>query len=219
MGSPDSEPNRGGDEGPVHVVNISKGFYIGQFEVTQMQWTQVMKDNPAVFKSFPESSAHPVESVTWNECQIFISKLNKLGIGKFRLPTEAEWEYACRAGTTTAYYWGEKMKENGSSEYAWANSRSFARTHTVGQKLPNAWGLYDMSGNVWEWCSDWFGRYDDQARIDPKGPENGTMKVFRGGSWYDFFESHRSANRHKHAPDERYTAIGMRLVMEVDDHD
>ena len=219
MGSPESEPNRGADEGPVHEVTISKGFYMGQFEVTQMQWTLIMEDNPAVFNGFAESSIHPVESVTWNECQLFISKLNKRGIGKFRLPTEAEWEYACRAGTNTPYYWGKKMKINGSSEYAWANSRSFARTHAVGQKLPNGWGLYDMSGNVWEWCSDWFGPYTKHAQVNPDGPAEGKMKVFRGGSWYDFFESHRSANRHKHAPDERYTAIGFRLVMEVQNNE
>jgi len=214
MGSPDTEPMRGGDEGPVHEVAITEDFYFGTFEVTQAQWEKVMGDNPAIFQTLETSPTHPVEYVSWNDCQAFIAKLNAMDMGKFRLPTEAEWEYACRAGTTTAYFWGDEMAKNGSSDYAWANSRSFARTNPVGMKKPNPWGLYDISGNVWEWCGDWFGPYEEGRQTDPQGPDSGKMKVFRGGSWYDFYESHRSANRHKHAPDEHYTAIGMRLVWE-----
>jgi formylglycine-generating enzyme required for sulfatase activity len=107
------------------------------------------------------------------------------------------------------------MAENGASDYAWANSRSMAQTHPVGEKRPNAWGLYDMSGNVWEWCSDWYGAYDEGSKVDPDGPDSGKNKVFRGGSWYDFYESHRCANRHRHTVDKGYTAIGFRVVMEA----
>ena len=214
MGSPPDEVMRGKDEGPQHEVALTRGFYLGIYEVTQAQWEQVMGENPAVFQSLEKSPQHPVEYVSWNDCREFISQLNEMGKGSFRLPTEAEWEYACRAGTQTAYYWGEKMAQNGSSDYAWANSRSFAQTHPVGSKQPNAWGLYDMSGSVWEWCQDWFGPYSSEFQTDPPGPEEGEMKVFRGGSWYDFYESHRSANRHKHAPSEHYAAIGLRLVWE-----
>lgn len=214
QGSPPQEANRQADEGPRHPVEISEAFYLGTFEVTQEQWQAVMGYNPAIFSALPSSGRRPVESVSWKECQDFIAELNRLGQGTFRLPTEAEWEYACRAGSQTAYYWGEDMAANGQSDYAWANSRSMAMTQPAGQKKPNAWGLYDMAGNVWEWCSDWYGPYPSEKVTDPKGPASGKMKVFRGGSWYDFFESHRSANRHKHAPDEKYTAIGFRLVLE-----
>jgi formylglycine-generating enzyme required for sulfatase activity len=215
-GSPPDEAMRDPDEGPQHVVTLTKAFYLGTYEVTQAQWASVMGENPAVFQNFGSSLQHPVESVSWNECQEFIRRLNAMGQGTFRLPTEAEWEYACRAGTQSPYYWGARMAESGQSDYAWANSRSFARTHPVGRKQPNPWGLYDMSGNVWEWCQDWYGAYPEETLTDPTGPDVGKLKVFRGGSWYDFHESHRSANRHKHAPNERYSAIGLRLVLETD---
>ena len=202
------------DEHPVHEVTLSRGYYIGVYEVTQQQWQAVMHENPAVFQVFNSSPSHPVEYITWEQAQEFIARLNEMEIGNFRLPTEAEWEYACRAGTTTSYYWGDEMAPNGSSEYTWANSRSFARTHPVGLKKPNSWGLYDMSGNVWEWCQDWYASYKSEPQTDPVGPTEGSLKVFRGGSWFDFYEAHRSANRHKHAPSEAYTAIGMRLIWE-----
>lgn len=215
MGSPEGEPGRDKDESPVHRVQISKPFYLGTFEVTQRQFEVIMGYNPSVFDDFEGSANHPVENLSWEEANLFIEKLNALNIGMFRLPTEAEWEYACRAGTQSAYYWGEEMKSNGESEYAWANSRSFAMTHPVGTKKANEWGLHDMAGNVWEWCSDWYGNYHDGAKIDPMGPKNGKNKVFRGGSWYDFHPSHRCANRHRHGIDKGYSAIGLRLVMET----
>jgi len=202
------------DEIPAHKVTLSKGFYMGVFEVTQAQWKAITGENPAIFRVFEDSPNRPVEYVTWNQVDKYIEKLNELNLGKFRLPTEAEWEYACRAGTQSPYYWGSEMAVNGSSEYAWANSRSHSSTNPVGMKKPNAWGLYDMSGNVWEWCSDWYGPYSAEPKIDPTGPKKGKLKVFRGGSWFDFYESHRSANRHKHAPNEPYSAIGLRLVWE-----
>jgi len=215
MGSSENESGRQSDEGPQREVQITRGFYLGKFEVTQQQWTAVMGNNPSVFKTLPKPENLPVESVSWYECQEFIARLDSLFDGNFRLPSEAEWEYACRAGTSSKYYWGDFMTRNGTSDYSWANSRSMAMPHPVGEKKPNNWGLYDMSGNVWEWCSDWYGSYLSEETIDPKGPEMGTYKVFRGGSWYDFRDAHRSANRHKHAPDLKFTAIGLRLVLEI----
>lgn len=212
MGSPIEEKDRGGDEGPVHRVKISQSFYLGKFEVTQAQWEAVMGYNPAIFQQQSTHLQHPVESVSWSACQAFIDKLNAKGIGYFRLPTEAEWEYACRAGTSTRYYWGEDEKGSEANDYGWINSRSFAMTHPVGQKKPNAWGLYDMNGNVWEWCQDWYGPYSADQQRDPQGPMTGKSKVFRGGSWFDFAPTQRSANRHRHGLEKAYTAIGLRLV-------
>lgn len=214
MGSPEEETGRDGDEGPVHEVRISRDFYLGIYEVTQAQWQAVMGENPAIFQHTADHLQHPVESVSWLDCQTFIGKLNALGVGRFRLPTEAEWEYACRAGTTSRFYWGDDPKESLVNDYGWVNSRSFAMTHPVGQKEPNAWGLYDMNGNVWEWCRDWYGPYPEEPQTDPTGPQEGKGRVFRGGSWYDFAVSQRSANRHRHGVDRGYTAIGLRLVWE-----
>lgn len=214
MGSPADEQGRDGDEGPVHPVTISRDFYLGIYEVTQAQWEAIMGENPSVFQHTEDHLQHPVESVSWSDCQVFIDKLNRLGAGRFRLPTEAEWEYACRAGTTSRFYWGDDPKEYLVNEYGWVNSRSFATTHPVGQKKPNAWGLYDMNGNVWEWCQDWYGPYPEGPQTNPTGPSEGKGRVFRGGSWYDFPVSQRSANRHRHGTERGYTAIGLRLVWE-----
>jgi len=213
MGSAPREKQRDSDEGPPSEVLITRGFYLGTYEVTQLQWQAVMGKNPAAFQQGEAHQNRPVESVSWNDCAEFVQRLRELGIGTFRLPTEAEWEYACRAGTTSQFYWGEVNEAWEAYPHAWTNSRSFATTHPVGTKPPNPWGLHDMSGNVWEWCQDWYGPYPDtDHRSDPKGPETGAAKVFRGGSYYDFPHSLRSANRHRHKPDERYTAIGLRVV-------
>jgi formylglycine-generating enzyme required for sulfatase activity len=215
-GSPDTETGRDRDEGPQHPVTISRGFYLGTYEITQGQWRAVMRTNPAAFQQGDpaEAAKRPVESVSWHEAQRFLDRLNTLGAGTFRLPTEAEWEYAARAGTTSPYPWQQTPPQDKTHANAWANSRSFATTHPVGQKPPNAWGLFDMHGNVWEWCSDWYGPYSNEAATDPKGPATGRERVFRGGSWYDFPVSLRSANRHRHAPDGTYTAIGLRVALD-----
>lgn len=216
-GSPPTEPGRDRDEGPAHAVTITRAFHLGVHEVTQAQWTAVMGSNPAVFRRGPDSPRRPVESVSWEDCQRFIARLNARGVGRFRLPTEAEWEYAARAGSTTRFPWGDDPKEYITHAHAWANSRSYAITHPVGEKPPNAWGLHDLHGNVWEWCSDWYGPYAEGPQRDPTGPAAGRERVFRGGSWYDFPVSLRSANRHRHGPDGRYTAVGLRLVWEPED--
>ena len=217
MGSPEDELERHGDEGPLRNVRISQGFYLGTYEVTQAQWKAVMGDNPSVFRNFPDSDKHPVDMISWNDARAFVDKLNTLGLGSFRLPTEAEWEYACRAGTDTRYYWGTDSSDWQVHDYAWAFSLAEGRSHPVGQKEPNAWGLYDMSGNVWEWCQDWrSGSYDPADTLDPTGAPGGTKKVYRGGSWFNKPSTLRTANRNGHEPDLRFTNAGLRLVMEAE---
>jgi len=218
-GSEASETGRDPDEGPRHEVALTRPFFLGTHEVTQAQWTAVMGSNPAVFKRLPDAPQCPVESVSWNDCQVFVARLNALGLdkGKFRLPTEAEWEYAARAGTSTRFSWGDDPRETEVHQHAWANSRSYASTRPVGQKPANAWGLFDLHGSVWEWCSDFYGPYAAGAQRDPVGTDTGRDHVFRGGSWYDFPVSLRSANRHRHPPNRRYTAVGLRLALTVEE--
>ena len=217
MGSNADELDRHGDEDPVRNVKISKGFYLGKYEVTQLQWESVMGNNPSIFVKDPDHLQKPVDWVSWNDCQQFLKKLNELGLGEFRLPTEAEWEYACRAGTDTRYYWGEDEKDTKVYEYAWAFSRAEGKSHPVGLKKANAWDLYDMSGNVWEWCSDWRGAYDVADTINPQGPAKGKKKIYRGGSWFNKPSTLRSANRNGHEPNVRGTNAGLRLVLKAED--
>ena len=202
-------PNGGSDEQPLHQVTISKGFQMGKFEVTQAQWEAVMGNNPSHFSG----DNNPVEQVSWNECQSFISKLNKLDTDyTYRLPTEAEWEYCCRAGSDTEYCFGDD--DSGLGDYAWCNSNSNSKTHPVGQKQPNDWGLYDMHGNVWEWCQDWYDSnyYDNSPGTDPQGPNSGSYRVIRGGSWSYDADYCRSAIRYGSYPDGSSLSIGLRLV-------
>ena len=186
MGSPDSEydPFSTGND-PQHKVRITKPFYLGKYLVTQEQWQAVIGNNPSCFKG----AKNPVERVSWDDCQEFLKNLNVDNpfrpIGEFRLPTEAQWEYACRAGSTTRYYFGDDELTLG--EYAWYDANSRHTTHQVGERKPNAWGLYDMHGNVWEWCQDW---YDDRYYAtsptnDPTGAAGGSGRVLRGGSWFN----------------------------------
>ncbi len=165
-----------------------------------------MGSNPSRFKG----SRNPVESVSWEDCQAFIKKLNEDSGGSYRLPTEAEWEYACRAGTTTAYGFGSSSANL--STYAWYDSNSGSKTHPVGGKKANAWGLHDMHGNVWEWCSDWFGDYPSGPVTDPKGPDSGSERVERGGTWYYYHGYARSANRSRDLPEPTFNHLGFRLV-------
>ena len=191
---------------PAHQVTITKAFYIGKYEVTQAQWQAVMGSNPSSFKG----DNLPVELVSWNQCQTFIQTLNQMGQGTFRLPTEAEWEYACRAGTTTLYYWGDDPGETQIGEYAWYLGNSGSKTHDVGLKKSNGWGLYDMSGNVWEWCQDWSGNYNSEPQNDPTGADTGLYRVLRGGSWNSLPHDCRSACRGRISPDFR-GVTGLRL--------
>ena len=225
MGSPSNEEDRASDEGPVHRVTISNDFYMGKYEVTQKQWREVMGDNHSYFKG----DDRPVEFVLWDDVQEFIRKLNeKEGTDKYRLPSEAEWEYACRAGTTTRYSFGDDESRLG--EYAWfGEDLDAGSTHSVGQKNPNPWGLYDMHGNVWEWVQDeWHYDYkgapsDGSAWEDGSGSTwdawgdgSGFSRVFRGGGWlYDAMYC-RSAYRSCSDPGNRYNyLLGFRLLQET----
>lgn len=208
MGSPSSEADRENDERQ-HRVTLTKGFYMQMTEVTQGQWRAVMGTNPSHFNSCGNDC--PVEKVSWNDIQDFLRKLNQRESGnKYRLPTEAEWEYAARAGTTTRFSFGDSERDLGS--YAWYWSNSGSKTHAVGQKLPNPWGLYDMHGNVWEWCQDWEGDYPSGSVTDPKGPSRGSDRVIRGGSWSDAPSRVRSANQFRRSPGGRRYSIGFRLL-------
>ncbi len=208
MGSPLNESGRGSDEGPQHNVT-TQPIYMMTTEVTQAQWKVVMGNNPSRFKG----DNRPVENVSWNDCQQFIAKLNQTDPGKgYRLPTEAEWEYACRAGTTTRFHSG--YSEMDLAKAGWYGENSRNTTHPVGTKTPNSWGLYDMHGNVWEWCEDWYHRRYYRAPSNGTAwiSGGGTYRVLRGGSW-DFYEqSCRSANRDGNDLDIRRYIYGFRCV-------
>jgi formylglycine-generating enzyme required for sulfatase activity len=207
MGSPSNEVGRDNDEGPVHHVTISKAFYMGKYEVTQKQWRDVMGTSPSYFTG----DDLPVERVSWDDVQQFIQKLNeKEGTRKYRLPSEAEWEYAARAGTTTRYSFGDDESVLG--DYAWYNANSGSKTHEVGQRKPNLYGLYDMHGNVWEWVQDnWHADYNG-APTDGSSWESGSNRVFRGGSWYNYAGGCRSAFRYDGDPGGRSGDLGFRLL-------
>lgn len=210
MGSPADEMDRDCDEGPQRQIVISEPFYVGIYEVTQAQWAAVMGTYPSKFSYIPEN---PVEQISWDDCQEFIAKLNEMEIGVFRLPTEAEWEYACRAGSITRYPWGNDPDYCGSSEYACSSCSASGKTNLVGQKKPNDWGLFDMHGNVLEWCSDWYAAsYDIDDVTDPKGPCTGSYRVVRGGGWYYDPQYCRSAYRLSIIPGYMSSGLGFRLV-------
>jgi formylglycine-generating enzyme required for sulfatase activity len=215
MGSPTNEAERQASE-TQHKVRITKGFWIGKYEVTQAQWERVMDSNPSQFKQVGKDA--PVEWVNWPMCQEFLKKLNaqiqnqksRIGNGMFRLPTEAEWEHACRAETKTRYDNGDTVSDL--DAVGWYNENSGGTTRLVGQKKPNAWGLYDMHGNVWEWCQDWYADYASGDVKDPEGPSSGETRILRGGSWYQTSNNNRSASRCPDGPGDRSGSIGFRVV-------
>ena len=203
MGSLESEKGRSKDE-TQHEVILTKPFYMGKYEVTQEQWEAVMVNN----RSFYRGPKLPVTSVSWKDCQEFIKKLNEKKSGGYRLPTEAEWEYACRAGTTTAYSVGDKITPKD------ANYRDskIGEPVAVGSYKPNVFGLYDMHGNVWEWCEDWKADYPAGAVTDPKGPATGRYRVLRGGSFDSNGLDARSSLRVVNEPSFRLVDFGFRLA-------
>ncbi len=217
MGSPDTEASRDSDEGPQHIVSLTHGFWMGKYEVTQAQWEQIMGWNPVVIQ--PQGDNYPVVMVSWNDCQDFIARLNAQSTkAEFSLPTEAQWEYACRAGTTTPFYTGDCLPTNqanydGSFPYNGCPAGEYRRhIIPVGSLASNNWWLYDMHGNVWEWCQDRYGSYSSDYAVNPAGPSSGTMRVWRGGSWGDKALFCRSADRSRYDPDEARDYIGFRLV-------
>ncbi|MBN2329792.1 MAG: SUMF1/EgtB/PvdO family nonheme iron enzyme [Candidatus Omnitrophica bacterium] len=243
MGSHGTEKDREENEGPQHEVTITKPFYMGIHEVTQRQWAAIMSTYPSESTRkdssqkglwrqkyyYPSSSVSkndpdcPVESVFWNDCQEFIKQLNSLGKGTFRLPTEAEWEYACRAGTTTRFYWGVDLDYKDISQYAWHTIKKpsgreiVEKPHPVGQKKANPWGLYDMSGNVWEWCLDLYAPYTEAPQMDPLVTQSDDLRrVIRGGSWRRYAMRCRSAQRNASLPNHSTDFIGLRLIKEIE---
>jgi formylglycine-generating enzyme required for sulfatase activity len=195
-------------EKPAHKVTLTTPFYIGKFEVTQEQYQQVMGANPSQFKG----RGLPVETVSWDDAQDFIKKVSQSTGQTTRLPTEAEWEYACRAGTKTDYCSGDT--EADLDRVGWYGGNSKISTHPVGGKAPNAWGAYDMHGNVWEWCQDrWNEAYKPEPAVDPQGPPEGEVRVLRGGSWNLDPGYCRSALHLGIAPDDRGTGTGCRVVV------
>ncbi len=210
MGSPPDEKGRRKNEGPPHPVRITQPFWISKYEITQTQWTALMNNNPALLYG----PNHPIENVSWNDCQAFIQRLNQLGIGRFRLPTEAEWEYSCRAGTKTRFYWGKDPNEKQIDQYAW---HSTTETHEVGQKSPNPWGLHDMSGNVWEFCMDSYSVdfYANSPRVNPVNQNaSNPNKVVRSGSYSNAPDFLRSATRGLTSALSSDSSTGFRIVAE-----
>jgi formylglycine-generating enzyme required for sulfatase activity/tetratricopeptide (TPR) repeat protein len=215
MGNPADEKNRSGDESPPHEVTISKPFYMGVYAVTQEQYEQVMGENPS---GFNKGAKNPVVNVSWAASVEFCSKLSKKTGKMVMLPTEAQWEYACRAGSKTRFSYGDDNEYASLGDYAWYGNNSDFKTHPVGQKRPNKWGLYDMHGNVRQWCSDWYGQDYYSAKAsdrDPQGPNTGTVRVLRGGSWCCDPQYCRSAYRRSAAPDLQISDVGFRVVVDA----
>ena len=197
------------EEKPTHQVTLTNDYYIGKYEVTQALWKAVMGNNPSNFKG----DDLPVEQVSWDDCQEFISKLNRITGKTFRLPTEAEWEYAARGGNKSRGY--QYSGSNNLSDVAWFRDNSGSKTHAVGTKQPNELGIYDMSGNVWEWCQDWFGKYKRSSQVNPTGANSGSGRVLRGDGWFSFsfVRLGRSSCRYCYTPDYSVNHLGLRLVL------
>jgi formylglycine-generating enzyme required for sulfatase activity len=234
MGSPEDEPGRDDDE-TQHHVTLTRGFYMQTTQVTVGQWKQFVAENPdyqgdgknvwrckgmGEVEGFSQEDTHPVACVSWNEAQAFINWLNqKEKTDRYRLPTEAEWEYACRAGTTTPFFFGnclstDQANYNGNYPLDGCPKGEYReKTTPVASFPPNDWGLYDMHGNVYEWCQDWFADYPTDAVTDPAGPGSGSYRVLRGGSWFIYARFCRSANRYGSAPDKHFGSLGFRLAL------
>ena len=221
MGSPEDEKDRLPDENP-HEVTITKPYYMGVFSVTQAQWTAVMGAGPWKGKDYvKEEATCPATFISWDDAAEFCGKFSKTAGRNVRLPTEAQWEYACRAGSKTRFYYGDDPDYSKLGDYAWYSKNAAdggeKYAHPVGLKKPNDWGLYDMHGNVWQWCSNWYeGSYAHAKETDPQGLATGTNRVLRGGSWIYIPRSCRSAIRYGTDPLLRICSIGFRVVVELD---
>ncbi len=218
MGSPNSEKGRGDDE-HLRKVTFAKGLYLGVHVITQEQWQAVMGNNPSHFKG---EKNLPVEQVSWGDCEAFCKKLSDKGKKAYRLPSEAEFEYACRAGTSTAFHTGatistEQANYNGNFIFGPGKlGVNRAKTTPVGSFPANAWGLHDMHGNVWQWCQDWHGGYSQKEIADPQGPKTSKNRVLRGGAWGSHPIFCRSANRNFADPDSRTEFYGLRVCFSAE---
>jgi formylglycine-generating enzyme required for sulfatase activity len=201
------------DEKPQHEVVINRPFYMGVYTVTQAEYDLVMGNSPSAFKG----AQNPVEMVSWDDVAGFCKSLSQKARKTVRLPTEAEWEYACRAGSKTPFYYGDDPNCSRLHEYAWYYVNSDSKVHPVGQKKPNSWGLYDMHGNVWQWCSDWYNEkyYASANKVDPQGPDSGSFRVLRGGWWKGGPLDCRSAVRYGVKPVVRRDDLGFRVAVEL----
>jgi uncharacterized protein (TIGR02996 family) len=206
MGSPAREEGRNANEAQ-HRVILSKGSWLAVTPVTQSQWQAIRDGNPSRFKG----KDLPVETVSWDDCQQFCRQLGERAGKSLRLPTEAEWEYACRAGTSTSFFVGEVLRGEQANF-----GGSVGKTTAVGSFPPNAWGLFDMHGNVWEWCADWYAPFGKEEVQDPAGPATGTARVLRGGSWNDQSRHCRAARRNWIAPAYRNGGLGFRIAFRLD---
>ena len=226
MGSPLDEVDASSSEVPQTAVTISRGFWMGKYEVMQGEYLAVMSRNPSEFSTnngYAEDLSRPVETVSWFDATNYCATLTQRerGAGRittnsvYRLPTEAEWEYACRAWTSDRRFsYGDDPGYTNLTSYAWYGANSTNTTHPVGQKLPNPWGLYDIHGNVSEWCQDyWYGRYPGGLAVDPQGPETGSPRVIRGGDWYNVPWHYRSASRDNNYPELRAGFLGFRVLL------
>ncbi len=234
MGSPTNEVDRWDGEGPQTDVIISRGFWMGKYEVTQGEYLLVMGSNPSFFNglrpNWPEPGTNtdfgvdlrrPVENVSYDDAVAYCAKLtqqeqaaNRIAMNSvYRLPTEAEWEYACRAWTSTPFSYGVDPGYTKLTHYAWFDGNSGGTTHAVGGKLPNPWALHDLHGNVWEWCQTWFGSLPGEIAIDPQGPATGSFRVIRGGGWDYLGGGCRSAGRNAGTPVGAYGGLGFRVVL------
>jgi len=219
MGSPEGETGRYPIE-IQHSVTITQAFYLQTTEVTQGQWKAVMGNNPSKFSGCGDGC--PVEKVSWEDAHEFIEKLNQQeNANRYSLPTEAQWEYAARAGSTSALANGDLVEtlcgfDTNLNSMGWYCGNAESKTHPVAQKQANSWGLFDMHGNVWEWCQDWYGSYPNYSVTDPIGPSSGSNRVQRGGSWHVNARGARSALRDSDSPDTRYSTIGFRLLRTLD---
>ena len=209
MGATSEMKNPYDDEKPVHQVTLTNDYYMGKYEVTQALWQVVMGKNPSYFKG----DNLPVNYVRWKDCQRFISKLNSMTGRKFRLPTEAEWEYAARGGKKSRGY--QYSGSSNISDVAWYDGNSGDKTHPVGTKQANELGIYDMTGNVLEWCQDWYGSYYSSSQTNPTGSDSGSARVSRGGGWFNDASYCRLSVRFYYTPDFRLDILGLRLALSV----
>jgi len=218
MGSPEDEPERK-DREKLHWVSLTKGYWLAETACSQGFWQEVMGVNPSEFQS-EVSNTLPIERVSWHDCQVMMNRLNdRVALIDARLPTEAEWEYACRAGTTTPFSFGEQLSSelaNYDEKYSYngqEKGEGRRMTMVVDAFVPNAWGLYQMHGNVFEWCADWYGEYFEGEAVDPVGPETGSYRIRRGGGWDYSGRYLRSAYRFSNAPDLANFSTGLRLAL------